>query len=143
MGKVYHLVLANQPKAALDWRFNLLAVVAGKRSIQALGVLGTLHVVAPLAIATHVVVDIRAEGKVGPPIRGTIVDRRPHPGDARPHHADEVAHTTTRVVLIVLLKMQIQKRKQTPKRQQLGFIVFIGPESDHWQCLSLTDSLTD
>ena len=22
-------------------------------------------------------------------------------------------------------------------------IVFIGPESDHWQCLSLTDSLTD
>ena len=21
--------------------------------------------------------------------------------------------------------------------------VFIGPESDHWQCLSLTDSLTD
>ena len=22
-------------------------------------------------------------------------------------------------------------------------IIFIGPESDHWQCLSLTDSLTD
>ena len=21
--------------------------------------------------------------------------------------------------------------------------IFIGPESDHWQCLSLTDSLTD
>ena len=23
------------------------------------------------------------------------------------------------------------------------FPVFIGPESDHWQCLSVTDSLTD
>ena len=23
------------------------------------------------------------------------------------------------------------------------YSIFIGPESDHWQCLSLTDSLTD
>ena len=22
-------------------------------------------------------------------------------------------------------------------------VIFIGPESDHWECLSLTDSLTD
>ena len=26
--------------------------------------------------------------------------------------------------------------------QQQYNIIFIGPESDHWQCLSLTDSLT-
>ena len=75
-------------------------------------VLRTLHVVAPLAIAAHVIVDVRAEAKVGPPVGGTIVDRRPHLGDARPHHADEVAHITTRVVLIVLLEIQIQKRKK-------------------------------
>ena len=30
------------------------------------------------------------------------------------------------------------------KDSQVGNItIFIGPESDHWQCLSVTDSLTD
>ena len=112
MGKVYHLVLANQPKAALDWRFNLLAVVAGKRAIVALRVLRTLHVVAP--IAPHVGLACwRAEGKVVRPVGGTKVDRRPHLGDTRPHHVAEVTHITTRVLLIVLLKIQIKKKKYT------------------------------
>ena len=25
----------------------------------------------------------------------------------------------------------------------MGMLLFIGPESDHWECLSVTDSLTD
>ena len=110
----------------------MLAVVAGKRASQALGVLRTLHVLAPLAIATNVAV-VRAEGKVGPPVGGTIVDRCPHFGDIRPHHSDEVAHITSRVVLIVLLKIQIQKRKKAAKRQQLGLIA----QLDNLCCCSL------
>ena len=31
---------------------------------------------------------------------------------------------------------------QAPDERQIVCDVFIGPESDHWQCLSLTDSLT-
>ena len=42
-----------------------------------------------------------------------MVDRRPHLSDVRPHHAAEVTHITTRVVLIVLLKIQIKKKKYT------------------------------
>ena len=33
-----------------------------------------------------------------------------------------------------------QYEGQRPDRVKL---IFIGPESDHWQCLSLTDSLTN
>ena len=143
MGKVYHLVLANQPKAALDWRFNLLAVVAGKRAIQAFRVLRTLHVVGPLAIAIAIAVDVRAEGKVSPPVGGTIVDRCPHLGDARPHHADEVAHITTRVVLIVLLKIQVQKKKHQNVISLV--LLFLSDPSPiiGYACHSLTHFITD
>ena len=35
--------------------------------------------------------------------------------------------------------------KQTRQSKHCGFCIniFIGPESDHWLCLSVTDSLTD
>ena len=34
----------------------------------------------------------------------------------------------------------MKDRSQRPDREKL---IFIGPESDHWQCLSLTGSLTN
>ena len=120
----------------------MLAVVAGKRAIQAFRVLRTLHVVALIAHAHD-----RAEGKVGavggPLVNGTIVDRRANLGDVIPHHAGEVTHSTTRVVLIVLLKIQVQKKKHQNVISLV--LLFLSDPSPiiGYACHSLTHFITD
>ena len=122
----------------------MLAVVAGKRAIQAFRVLRTLHVVALIA---HHVAAWRAEGKVGavggPLVNGTIVDRRANLGDVIPHHAGEVTHSTTRVVLIVLLKIQVQKKKHQNVISLV--LLFLSDPSPiiGYACHSLTHFITD
>ena len=42
----------------------------------------------------------------------------------------------------LLMTDEFSKRSLTSPPSKKKCIVFIGPESDHWECLSLTDSLT-
>ena len=45
------------------------------------------------------------------------------------------------LVVVVLIKMTMPEVGCLQMKDRL-VVIFIGPESDHWLCLSLTDSLT-
>ena len=58
---------------------------------------------------------------------------------------DANLHVTVLLLEHGALPLGRQQEGQEPRHGKAGdeIVVFIGPESDHWQCLSVTDSLTD
>ena len=45
-------------------------------------------------------------------------------------------------IRVLIVKMMINY-KHNHQPNLIVIIIFIGPESDHWECLSVTDSLTN